>query len=219
MPHVLKRIEHVRKFRLSSSSKPTQILSNTPTRFHIENLPDSDYIIVPRVSSERRKYIPIGFLDKNTITSDSALIIPHATLYEFGVLTSIMHMTWMKFVCGKLESRYRYSNKIVYNNYPWPHNPIDKKREKVKSLAQKVLDTRKKYPDCSLAVLYNPETMPADLTKAHHELDKAVDACYGKKAFSSDTERMEFLFDLYEQYTAPLTNVKKARRNGNKERK
>lgn len=121
-------------------------------------------------------------------------------------------MTWMKYVCGRLESRYRYSNKIVYNNFPWPLNPTEKQKDKVKELAQKVLDVRAKYPDCSLAILYNPETMPADLTKAHNELDKAVDACYGKKSFTSDVERMEFLFNLYEQYTAPLTNKAKGRK-------
>ncbi len=208
MPTVIRLINNVKQFRLNSKSKPTQILANTPTRFHIENIPDSEYIIVPRVSSERRKYVPMGFLDKDIITSDSALIIPDATLYEFGVLTSVMHMTWMKYVCGRLKSDYRYSNKIVYNNFPWPLDPSEKQKEKVKELAQKVLDVRAKYPDCSLAILYNPETMPADLTKAHNELDKAVDACYGKKSFASDAERMEFLFNLYEQYTAPLIKSK-----------
>lgn len=214
MPLVKERIEKVKQIRLESKRKETIELAKYPSLFGEIRQPDSDYIIVPRVSSERRKYVPIGFLSKNTITSDSALIIPHATLYEFGVLTSIMHMTWMKYVCGRLKSDYRYSNKIVYNNFPWPQQPTDKQQEKVQNLAQKVLDVRAKYPDCSLAVLYNPETMPADLTKAHNELDKAVDACYCKKTFTSDSERMEFLFDLYEQYTTPLAVHHKGKKNG-----
>lgn len=216
MKHVKQLIENVRNFRLASKSKPTISLASTPTKFHIENIPTSDYIFIPRVSSERRKYIPIGFLTPDIIASDSALIIPDASLYEFGILTSIMHMTWVKYVCGRLESRYRYSNKIVYNNFPWPINPTDKQKEKVKELAQQILDIRAKYPNCSLAILYNPETMPPDLVKAHTELDKAVDACYGKKIFASDSERMEFLFDLYEQYITPLTSSPISRRKGKK---
>ncbi len=212
MPLVRERIEKVKEIREASKRKETKELAKYPMLFGEIRQPDSEYIIIPRVSSERRKYVPIGFLDKDIITSDSALIIPDATLYEFGVLTSIMHMTWMKYVCGRLESRYRYSNKIVYNNFPWPLNLSEKQKEKVNELAQKVCDTRAKYPDCSLAILYNPETMPADLTKAHNELDKAVDACYGKKSFASDAERMEFLFSLYEQYTAPLVSDTKKKK-------
>ena len=212
MPLVKKRISKVKQVREASKRKETKELAKYPSLFGEIRQPNSDYIIVPRVSSERRKYVPMGFLSKDIITSDSALIIPNATLYEFGVLTSIMHMTWMKYVCGRLKSDYRYSNKIVYNNYPWPQNPTDKQKEKVQELARKVLAVRTKYPDCSLAVLYNPETMPADLTKTHNELDKAVDACYGKKSFASDAERMEFLFNLYEQYTAPLVSDTKKKR-------
>ena len=212
MKNVLILVNKVKEFRLSSKSKPTQILAQTPTKFHIENMPDSDFLIIPRVSSERRKYIPIGFIDKDVIASDAVLIVPNATLYEFGVLTSIMHMTWMKYICGRLESRYRYSKDIVYNNFPWPLNATDKQKSNVKEKAQKVLDIRAKYPDCSLAILYNPETMPADLSKAHNELDKAVDACYGKKSFSTEAERMEFLFNLYEQYTIPLAQKETKKR-------
>lgn len=145
-------------------------------------------------------------MTKNVIANDQVLTIENATLYEFGVLTSIMHMTWMKYVCGRLKSDYRYSKDIVYNNFPWADKPTDKQIENVKQKAQNVLDIRAKYPDCSLAILYNPETMPADLVKAHSELDRAVDACYGKKSFTSELERMEFLFNLYEQYTAPISN-------------
>ena len=205
--YLKQQIQKVREFRLSSKKEATRKLADTPSLFaEIKDIGEN-YLLIPLTSSERRKYIPLGFLSNDYIPTNSCSIIPHATLYEFGVLTSVMHMTWMKYVCGRLESRYRYSNKIVYNNYPWPQNPTDKQKEKIKELAQKVLDVRAKYPDCSLAVLYNPETMPADLTKAHNELDKAVDACYGKKSFASDAERMEFLFNLYEQYTAPLVNT------------
>ena len=216
MPLVKDRIANVKRIREASRRKETNELAQYPALFGEIRQPNSDYIIVPRVSSERRKYVPIGFLSKDVITSDSALIVPHATLYDFGILTSIMHMTWMKYVCGRLKSDYRYSNKIVYNNYPWPLNPSEKQKDKVKGLAQKVLDVRAKYPDCSLAILYNPETMPADLTKAHNELDKAVDACYGKKSFASDAERMEFLFNLYERYTTPLIKPKKEHKKKSK---
>lgn len=215
MPLVKKRIDKVREARISSKRSETRKLAEYPALFGEIRQPDSDYIFVPRVSSERRRYIPIGFLSEDVIAADSALIIPHATLYEFGVLTSIMHMTWMKYICGRLESRYRYSKDIVYNNFPWPPNPSEKQKERVQSLAQQVLDTRARYSDCSLAVLYNPETMPADLVKAHNELDKAVDACYGRKSFDSDAGRMEFLFGLYEQYTAPL--AVKGKKNGKKQ--
>ena len=207
--YLKKQIQKVKEFRLNSKKEATRKLANTPSLFaEIKDIGEN-YLLIPLTSSERRKYIPLGFLNNDYIPTNSCSIIPHATLYEFGVLTSVMHMTWMKYVCGRLKSDYRYSNKIVYNNFPWPLNPSEKQKDKVKDLAQKVLDVRAKYPDCSLAILYNPETMPADLTKAHNELDKAVDACYGKKSFASDAERMEFLFNLYEQYTAPLVNAKK----------
>lgn len=210
--YLKKQIQKVKEFRLNSKKEATRKLANMPSLFaEIKDIGEN-YLLIPLTSSERRKYIPLGFLSNDYIPTNSCSIIPHATLYEFGVLTSIMHMTWMKYVCGRLESRYRYSNKIVYNNFPWPLNPSEKQKDKIKELAQKVLDVRTKYPDCSLAILYNPETMPADLTKAHNELDKAVDACYGKKSFASDSERMEFLFNLYEQYTAPLVNDTKKKR-------
>lgn len=210
--YLKQQIQKVREHRLNSKKAATQKLAETPSLFaEIKDIGDN-YLLVPLTSSERRKYIPLGFLSKEYIPTNSCSIIPHATLYEFGILTSIMHMTWMKYVCGRLKSDYRYSNKIVYNNFPWPLNPTEKQKDKVKELAQKVLDVRAKYPDCSLAILYNPETMPADLTKAHNELDKAVDACYGKKSFASDAERMEFLFNLYEQYTAPLVSDTKKKR-------
>lgn len=212
MKYTLERINHVKAYRLASKKEATQKLAQTPMLFaEIKNI-GKNYLLIPLTSSERRKYVPIGFLNDDYIPTNACSIIPNATLYEFGILTSIMHMTWMKYVCGRLKSDYRYSNKIVYNNFPWPLNPTDKQKEKVKELSQKVLDTRDKYSDCSLAILYNPETMPADLVKVHNELDKAVDVCYARKSFVSDVDRMEFLFNLYEQYTAPLAKTTKAKK-------
>ncbi len=218
MPHVLKRIEAVRRVRLASKSKPTQAIAETPTRFHVENMPKSNYLLIPSVSSERRKYIPIGFMAPEDLTSNLCLIISNATLYHFGVLTSAMHMAWVKYTCGRLESRYRYSNKIVYNNYPWPKEPSGKQVAAVEAAAQGVLDSRAKYPDSSLADLYDPLTMPPDLVKAHQVLDKAVDKCYRRSAFGSEAERLEYLFGLYNEYVEPMIvnkKAKKRRSNGN----
>lgn len=213
MPFVKERVKLVKQVREASKRKETKELAKYPTLFGEIRQPTSDYILIPSTSSEKRRYIPIGFFNKNIISTNANMLIPNASLYEFGILTSIMHMTWMKYVCGRLKSDYRYSNKIVYNNFPWPMKPTIKQKEKVKEKAQQILNVRAEYPKCSLAILYNPETMPPDLVKAHTELDKAVDVCYGKKSFASDSERMEFLFDLYEQYTSPLSPENKAKKN------
>ncbi|MFA6460601.1 MAG: DNA methyltransferase [Patescibacteria group bacterium] len=199
MPLVLKRIEQVKQFRLASKAPSTQKFANTPALFRDKNNPDTT-IIVPRVSSENRKYIPMGFFDKNSIVSDTCMSIPNATLYHFGVLESEMHMTWVRYVCGRLESRFRYSKDIVYNNFPWPDNPSAEKIKAIENAAQDVLDTRIKYPQSSLADLYDPLTIPTDLRKAHQALDRAVDSAYGKKIYTSTAERMNFLFDLYEKF-------------------
>jgi hypothetical protein len=216
MPHALQRIEAVKRVRLASKSSPTRKLALTPTRFHVENMPTTDYLLVPRVSSENRKYIPLGFLSKQSLTSDSCLIISNGDLYLFGMLTSEMHMTWVKYVCGRLKSDYRYSKDIVYNNYPFPENISDKQKQKVETAAQNVLDTRQKYPDSSLADLYNPLTMPPDLVKAHQTLDKAVDLCYRPQPFVNELNRIEHLFSLYETLSAPLLNVEKKKRTRTK---
>jgi hypothetical protein len=179
--------------------------------FRDKNNPET-YIVIPRVSSERRKYIPFGFFDKSSIVADSCLFAPDASVYDFGMLTSEMHMTWVKYTCGRLKSDYRYSIDIVYNNYPFPKEPSDKNVKKVEAKAQKVLDVRSEYPESSLADLYDPLTMPPKLVKAHQELDKAVDLCYRPQAFGSEAVRIEYLFDLYNQYTAPLLNVKKTKK-------
>ncbi len=141
-------------------------------------MPNSDYIVVPRVSSERLKYIPMGFLDSATIVSDSVHIIPNATLYEFGVLTSNVHMAWMRAVCGRLKSDYRYSKDIVYNNFPWP-TPTEEQKAKIERTAQAILDARALYPDCSLADLYDETVMPPELRTAHQNNDRAVMQAYG----------------------------------------
>jgi hypothetical protein len=212
MPQALKRIEAVKKVRLESKSIPTQKLAQTPTRFHVENIPIKEYLIVPKVSSERRKYIPIGFSDSNTLSSDLLFVVSNSSLYHFGILTSEMHMTWVRYVCGRLKSDYRYSKDIVYNNYPFPETANDKQKQKVETAAQAVLDTRAKYPDSSLADLYDPLTMPPDLVKAHQALDKAVDLCYRPQPFVSELNRIEYLFSLYEALSAPLLKVEKKKR-------
>ncbi|WVK99814.1 DUF559 domain-containing protein [Cyanobacterium sp. Dongsha4] len=209
LPLLLKRVEAVKQMRLASTKKATQKWAEFPTIFTENRQPKTDYILIPRVSSENRKYIPMGFFKKEIIASDSCITISNGDLFLFGILTSEMHMTWVKYVCGRLKSDYRYSNSIVYNNFPFPENVTAKQREKVANLAQKILDIRNKYPDSSLADLYNPLTMPPDLLKAHQTLDKAVDLCYAKQSFSSELNRIEFLFNLYEQISTPLLKPEK----------
>jgi hypothetical protein len=204
MPEAMKRVQAVRNFRLASVSAPTRKLAEVPTRFHVENMPKGSYLVVPKVSSERRIFIPIGFLDENTFSSDLVFIIPNATLFHFGVIEASMHMAWIRSVCGRLKSDYRYSKDIVYNNFPFPSNSTDAQKQKVETAAQAVLDTRAKYPGSSLADLYDPVTMPPDLVRAHQALDKAVDQCYRSQPFGSELARIEFLFGLYEQYSAPM---------------
>jgi hypothetical protein len=211
MPEVLKRIEAVKKFRLESVAPSTQKFAESPSLFRDKNRPET-FIVVPRVSSENRSYIPFGFFDKNSIVSDTCMSIPNGTLFHFGVLTSLIHMAWVKTTCGRLKSDYRYSKDIVYNNYPWPENPTEKQKEAIEKAAQKVLDARAEFPNSSLADLYDPLTMPPILVKAHNELDKAVDLAYRPQAFTSDANRMEFLFELYEKYTAGLFAVEKKTR-------
>jgi hypothetical protein len=201
MKECIKRVEAVRKFRLNSKSAPTRKLANHPTRFHVENMPNGTYILIPRVSSERRSYIPIGFVKKQTIASDATLIFPDAKLYHFGILTSTMHMDWVRQVCGRLEIDYRYSAKLVYNNFPWPE-PTDAQRKNVEEAAHAVLDARAVFSSSTLADIYDPNSMPTNLKKAHLALDRAVERCYRSKPVHSDQERLEFLFEMYEKLTA-----------------
>ncbi|MBU0655044.1 MAG: class I SAM-dependent DNA methyltransferase [Gammaproteobacteria bacterium] len=197
MPEVLKRIELVKQFRLASKAESTRVHAERPAEFRDTRLPQT-YILVPSVSSERREYVPMGFFDSNTISTNLNLMIPDASLYEFGVLESKMHMAWMRTVCGRLKSDYRYSAKLVYNNFPWP-DPDAKQRQKVEAAAQTVLDARKNYPDATLADLYDPRSMPPDLRKAHNALDKAVEQAYRKERFADDMERLGYLFARYRE--------------------
>ena len=178
MPECLKRVEAVRQLRLSSKSAGTVKLADTPTRFHVENMPKGTYIVIPEVSSERRRYVPMGFMTPDILCSNLVKIIPNATLYHFGVLTSNVHMAWMRAVCGRLKSDYRYSKDVVYNNFPWP-TPTDEQRAKIEQTAQAILDARALYPDCSLADLYDEIAMPPELRKAHQQNDRAVMQAYG----------------------------------------
>jgi hypothetical protein len=217
MPEAMKRIEAVRQVRLASKSAPTRKLATTPTRFHVENMPTSNYMVIPEVSSERRIYIPFGFLSPNILASNKLRIVPNATLYHFGNLSSMMHMVWVRYTTGRLKSDYQYSVNLVYNNFPWAE-PTDKQRQTIEQSAQAVLDARAQFPDASLADLYDPRTMPPDLAKAHAKLDKAVDAAYGYKGANNDGERVAFLFDLYQKMTSLLgvEKVKKVSKRVNK---
>jgi len=199
---VIDRIESVKRMRQESSRAATRTLADYPMLFGEIRQPDTDYILIPRHSSERRKYVPIGFMPKDIIAGDSNLIIPSATKYEFGIVTSQMHMAWMRYVCGRLKSDYRYSASLVYNNFPWPA-PTDKQKADIDAAAQAVLDVRAKFPEASLADLYDPDTMPPTLAKAHARLDKLVEKAYGK-SFESDMARVAFLFERYRELTGGL---------------
>lgn len=196
MPLCKKRVENVRLLRLASKSAGTRRLADRPTRFHVENMPNGDSIIIPKVSSERRRYVPMGFIHKGTFASDLVFLIPSATLYHFGILESNVHMAWMRVVCGRLKSDYRYSKDVVYNNFPWP-SPTAGQAEKIATTAQGILDARSHYPDSSLADLYNPNLMPYDLLEAHRANDRAVMAAYGFATRMTETECVSRLFDLY----------------------
>ena len=195
------RIESVRMFRENSNRQATKKLAETPYRFGEIRQPECDYILIPKVSSESRRYLPIGIVHPEVIASGSALIIEKSNLFVFGVISAMMHMAWMRSVCGRLESRYQYSAQIVYNNFPWPAKPADAQKKAVEGATQKVLDARAKFANATLADLYNPEIMPKVLLDAHHALDRAVDKCYGKRTFANEPERLEFLFGLYKEYT------------------
>ncbi len=200
MPHCVKRIEAVRKLRLESKSAGTRKLADRPTRFHVENMPKGHFVIVPSVSSERRRYVPMGFMSPDVMASNLVLIIPDATLYHFGVLESNVHMAWMRAVCGRLKSDYRYSKDIVYNNFPWP-SATTEQQTKITQTAQAILDVRAKYPDSSLADLYDPNFMPYDLLQAHRNNDRAVMAAYGFSSKMTESECVAALFCLYSELT------------------
>jgi len=217
MPHVLARIENVRQWRLTSATESVQNAANLPTLFTQDRQPETDYLAVPRVSSENRRYIPIEFFSKENIISDSCLCVSDATVYHFGILCSSFHNAWMRAICGRLESRYRYSS-AIYNNFPWV-TPTKTQIKAIEIKAQAILEARAEYKDSTLADLYNPLTMPPNLVKAHNALDKAVDAAYGYKGEKDDASRVAYLFELYQKLTAPLMEnepLKKSRKTAKK---
>jgi hypothetical protein len=228
--------------RLASADKQTRADAQTPTLFQKNRQPKTNFLLVPSVSSERRAFVPIGFLSPETIISNLVYAVPDATLFHFGVMTSTMHNAWMRAISGRLKSDYRYSANIVYNNFPWPDlpepatrsgtdtgtstggapiasgpssapvspsiSPSQKKRAAIEAAAQSVLDARASFPEASLADLYDPLAMPPALTKAHQQLDKAVDAAYAYKGQPDDASRVAFLFGLYARITTSLKNSK-----------
>lgn len=226
MPEAMARVGAVKKFRLASKRKQTLAAAAFPAHFGTELIPTAPYLLIPEVSSERRDYIPIGFEQPATFCSNLVRMLPNATLYHFAILTSTMHMAWVRAVCGRLKSDFRYSAGIVYNNFPWPDLPSpgadappspasrrgEKLRADIETAAQAVLDTRAAFPGSSLADLYDPLTMPSTLLKAHQRLDVAIDKAYGKTCFKSDAERVAFLFQRYQTLTSLLPADKPAKR-------
>jgi len=200
MPLVLQRVEACKADRENAPDAGRRKLAERPTQFREINNPDT-FVVVPAVSSERRRYVPIGFLDKDTIATNLVITIPDAQLYHFGVLTSNVHMAWMRAVCGRLKSDYRYSKDVVYNNFPWP-TPTDAQRAKIEQTAQAILDARALYPDASLADLYDETTMPAELRKAHQQNDKAVMQAYGFWGkLNSEPACVSELMKMYQKLT------------------
>jgi hypothetical protein len=223
LPTVFRRVQGVKQHRLQSPRATTRQLAAQPSLFGENRQPTTRYLLIPGVSSENRNYIPIGFLKPDVVASNLVNIVPGATLYHFAILTSAMHMAWVRHVCGRLKSDFRYSNQIVYNNFPWPVVVAPAQLERVEEAAQRILDLRAECGDgrhgylpvrnksaaCTLAHLYDPVAMPGELAKAHAALDRSVDRCYRPDPFPSDRHRVEFLFALYEKITAPLVAVAK----------
>lgn len=200
MPLVLQRVEACKADRENAPDAGRRKLAERPTQFREINNPDT-FVVVPAVSSERRRYVPIGFLDKNTIATNLVITIPDAQLYHFGVLTSNVHMAWMRAVCGRLKSDYRYSKDVVYNNFPWP-TLTDAQKAKIEQTAQAILDARALYPDCSLADLYDEIAMPPELRKAHQQNDRAVMQAYGfDVATTTETSCVAELMRMYQKLT------------------
>ncbi len=232
-PLIMERVQKVKEMRLASTKEATRKFADYPTRFMELRQPETDYLLVPRVSSEQRRYIPIGYMPKDVISTDANMVLPNATLYHFGVLTSNVHNAWMRAVAGRLKSDYRYSNTIVYNNFPWPQQfkidnsklkmengkwtisgedlPADKKelsifhsQLSIINTAQAILDARAKYPDSSLADLYDETLMPPELRKAHQANDRAVMAAYGFSTKMTESECVAELFKMYEKLTEKI---------------
>ena len=208
MSVIRERVEAVRTYRLGSKRSTTKRLAEFPAIFGEIRQPESDYVLIPRHSSETRRYIPLTYFSPEYIVGDSCLFLPDAAHYHFGVLSSAMHMAWVRQVCGRLKSDFRYSAKLVYNSFPWPEAPISNRRAAVEKAARGILDAREEFlppkGESTLAILYDPVSMPAKLVKAHRTLDRAVDLCYRPQPFANERQRVEHLFALYEKLTAPL---------------
>jgi hypothetical protein len=212
LPMVMERVNAVAEYRRRSRRPTTRGLAEVPTLFGEIRQPSSDYLMIPKVSSEIRKYVPMVFMPPNVIASDLCLMVPGATHFHFGVLSSEMHMAWLRQIGGRLEGRYRYSNNIVYNNFPWPQNRTSAQQQRVSERAETVLTVRARYPDSTLADLYDRSTMPRDLLDAHRDLDAAVDSCYRTAPFTSELERLVFLLNQYRGLAQPLLPAERTRR-------
>lgn len=206
MPLIKDRMKKVTERRKGSIRKGTLKIADFPTQYNVTVIPESPFLVVPKVSSERREYVPIAYMEPPTIPSDLVFIVENALPHVFGLVTSRMHMAWLIYIGGKLKSDYRYSIGLVYNQFPWPSKPDDDWSE-ITGLARKVLSARAMHPDDIFSVLYDPDTMPDDLRKAHQALDVAVDKLYRKEAFRTDRERVEFLLARYETVSAPLVQA------------
>ena len=219
LPHVRERIAAVRAYRAGSKSRPTQQLAETPTVYHVNVLPTAPFLVLPEVSSERREYVPIGWLEPPAIPSNKLRLLPNATLVDFALLTSAMHMAWMRAVTGRMKSDYMYSVGVVYNTFPLPPGFDNADTSALEPHAQAVLDARAAHPDATLAELYDPDLMPPNLRRAHQALDRAVDRFYRRKRFTSERERVEYLFGLYERMQAPLAAKAAVRRKRRRARR
>ena len=209
LPRVRERVAAVRRYREASKSKPTQKLAETPTLYHVNVLPTAPFLGIPEVSSERREYVPIGWLEPPVIPSNLVRVLENASLADFALLTSAMHMAWLRHIGGRLKSDYRYSIGLVYNTFPTPARKLD--QSKLEPLAQAVLDARSSHPGATLADIYDPDLMPPDLRRAHQAIDRAVDRLYRRSGFASERERVEHLFMLYEKMRSPLEAAMKAK--------
>ena len=203
VPFVLARLKATKEFRLESKREVTRKLAEFPSEFAFTTIPETPFLVVPEVSSERREYVPVGWLSPPAIPSNLVRAMEGASRFDFGILTSKIHVAWLGHIGGRLKSDFRYTNGLVYNTFPWP-DASDAQKAEIEALAQTVLDARAAWPTSSLADLYDPDTMPANLRKAHAALDKAVDRLYRKKPFDSDRERVEHLFGLYEKLVDPM---------------
>ena len=215
---IYERVKKVREFRLASKAESTRKFAVRPTEFKQNAQPNTPYLIIPSVSSENRRYVPIGYIQPEVIATNATQIIPNATLYEFGVITSNVHMAWMRIVAGRLKSDYRYSSTIVYNTFPWP-TVTEEQKKFIANTAQGILDARALYPDCSLADLYDELTMPVELRKAHQANDIAVMKAYGmikkvdgKDTFLTESETVARLFEMYQELTEKKSNQSLASR-------